>query len=245
MPTLHLTFDDGPHETFTPAILDVLAAHDAHATFFQAGRLIELRPHLTKRVRDAGHGIGSHAWSHTDLASLDDDQLDDELSRTSAIIEETTGRAPTLLRPPFGSPFRVTDTAGHPRQEAVRSRAEALGMKTIVWDIAPEDWNRPGRAAIAERVLRDPGILAGRSGLVVLLHDGECADEAENVAGVETILSTLGERGYTFEPIPDTYAGSALAERFMPPAATPGHTATTPRTGCGSRPTGIRRDSTR
>ena len=37
---------------------------------------------------------------------------------------------------------------------------------------------------------------------VVLLHDGECADEDENVAAVGAILTELGKRDYIFRPLP-------------------------------------------
>ncbi|MFO0616325.1 MAG: polysaccharide deacetylase family protein [Polyangiaceae bacterium] len=63
--TVALTFDDGPHVTFTPAVLDLLAAHHVQATFFVVGRAINSHTYgLIQRTIAAGHTIGSHSYDH-------------------------------------------------------------------------------------------------------------------------------------------------------------------------------------
>jgi peptidoglycan/xylan/chitin deacetylase (PgdA/CDA1 family) len=149
-------------------------------------------------VADAGHEVGNHARTHPDFADpgIDDDELREQLATTSELIAKVTGQRPTHFRPPYGSPFyKVPD---HPRGPAIRAQAAALGMSTVIWDITPDDWTKPGRHAIAERVIDHPRVVARESGLVVLLHDGDCADEADGVAALEEIVSQLAERGYTF-----------------------------------------------
>jgi peptidoglycan/xylan/chitin deacetylase (PgdA/CDA1 family) len=205
MPVLYFTFDDGPHPTFTPAILDVLAEHNALATFFQEGSDVERYPDLTRRAHESGHQIGNHAYSHRRLEDLDDSELELELARTSDLIEGTIGKRPTLLRPPYGSPFHPKPCQ-HARQDAIRQQASQLGMKTVTWDIQVDDWNKPGVTAMVSRVLDEA---ADRK--VVLLHDAECANQADNLATVDTILRQLGSRGYTFKAMPDTYDGTAVA----------------------------------
>ena len=60
-----LTFDDGPDPRWTPAILDVLAAHGARATFFQVGRGQMKHADLARRVVAEGHQVGTHLFAHT------------------------------------------------------------------------------------------------------------------------------------------------------------------------------------
>jgi peptidoglycan-N-acetylglucosamine deacetylase len=69
---VRLTFDDGPDPTATPEVLDALAAWDATATFFVVGSRAAAYPGLLRRVRDEGHAIGNHSWSHPDLTTLDE-----------------------------------------------------------------------------------------------------------------------------------------------------------------------------
>ena len=64
-----LTFDDGPLPTHTVTILKALKAHCARATFFPVGKLAVGYPEVLRRVRRDGHTIGSHTWSHKNLAS--------------------------------------------------------------------------------------------------------------------------------------------------------------------------------
>src|SRR3712207_6698067 len=59
-----LTFDDGPDPAFTPQILEVLARHDVRATFFCVGRRAVTAPDLVRRIRAAGHAVGSHSHTH-------------------------------------------------------------------------------------------------------------------------------------------------------------------------------------
>ncbi|MBM2824015.1 MAG: polysaccharide deacetylase, partial [Thermoleophilia bacterium] len=200
-PEMHLTFDDGPHETFTPAVLDVLARHGAQATFFQEGRHVERHPELTRRVNDEGHVVGNHAWSHADLATVSSERVEAELASTSSRIQGVTGARPRHFRPPYGSPFVERPDA--PRCQKIRVQAAALGMATIIWDITTNDWQKPGRDAIALSVLDAADVLAGKSGMVVLMHDGDCADEIENIGALDLILSGLSARGFTFSGLPD------------------------------------------
>jgi peptidoglycan/xylan/chitin deacetylase (PgdA/CDA1 family) len=184
---IYLTFDDGPHETFTPAILDTLATHGAHATFFQEGRHVHAHPELSKRVAQDGHAVGNHSWDHPRLDWVDRTEVRRQLRETSDAIGRASGQRPSLFRPPEGE---LGDEA---KAQEIRHEAKALGMTTVLWDISTFDWQKPGRGAIVASVID-----AARPGAVVLLHDGECADQEENVAAVDAILSDLAKRGYTF-----------------------------------------------
>lgn len=62
-----LTFDDGPHPTYTPLLLDGLAKRKVKATFFITGENAEAYPELVKRMQEEGHLIGNHTYSHIQL----------------------------------------------------------------------------------------------------------------------------------------------------------------------------------
>lgn len=84
-----LTFDDGPHQN-TIQILDTLKKYNVKATFFITGVNVtsQERINILKRIIDEGHIIGSHTWSHFDLPSLSDDQIETEMKKTSDKIFE-------------------------------------------------------------------------------------------------------------------------------------------------------------
>lgn len=69
-PWVHLTFDDGPHPAYTPAVLDRLAAYRVAATFFLVGERVVAHPALARRVADAGHAVGYHSFTHALLPAL-------------------------------------------------------------------------------------------------------------------------------------------------------------------------------
>ena len=61
---LYLTFDDGPHETATPFVLDQLKKYNAKATFFCIGKNVESHPEIYKRILNEGHSTGNHTFNH-------------------------------------------------------------------------------------------------------------------------------------------------------------------------------------
>jgi peptidoglycan/xylan/chitin deacetylase (PgdA/CDA1 family) len=152
-----LSFDDGPSET-TPAVLDLLREHDAHATFFVVGHWVEQRAQTVRRAVGEGHELGNHTFDHVDAAhERDDDVLRDQIRRTSAAIERAVGDAPRLMRPPYGKDVaRVARLAGE------------LGLDpTVLWSAQGWDWDTTPGDEIEELVLRDCA-----PGGIVVLHDG-------------------------------------------------------------------------
>jgi len=82
----------------TRRLLDLLTRREAKATFFFLGWVAERLPDLVKEVYDAGHEIGSHGWDHRRLDELSKDAFRKELQRTSKVLVDITGEAPTLFR---------------------------------------------------------------------------------------------------------------------------------------------------
>src|ERR1700744_6091575 len=59
-----LTYDDGPNNQYTEQLLEILARHEVHATFFMIGRFVQQRGELVRRIRAAGHLVGNHTMTH-------------------------------------------------------------------------------------------------------------------------------------------------------------------------------------
>ena len=155
-PYIAVTFDDGPHETLTPKLLDLLATRRIKATFFVIGQNVAEYPKVVERAAREGHEIASHSWSHPNLGKMSDDGVRRELRRTDDAIRNVIGKRPTLMRPPYGS---ITA-----RQK--RWIHEEFGYQIILWDVDPLDWKRPGPMTVCNRILKET-----RPGSIVLAHD--------------------------------------------------------------------------
>ncbi|MHB8060939.1 MAG: polysaccharide deacetylase family protein, partial [Gaiellaceae bacterium] len=154
---LALTFDDGPSE-WTPAILDLLAEHQARATLFVLGSSIADHEHKLERALAEGHELGLHGWSHRRLPDLPDAEIRSEMLDTQAAIERACGAVAHVWRPPY---FEA--------DERVRQALAGTGLVEASCSIAPEDYHWPA-SRIAEFVIERL-----RPGAVVDLHDGRPA----------------------------------------------------------------------
>lgn len=178
---VYLTFDDGPSPDYTPQVLDVLARHDARATFFVVGSLAQAHPDIIERIAAEGHTIANHAWNHEDLAGLSRAAFDETISRTQAVLGDL---AAPCLRPPYGSIDAFT-----------REWAASHGLTLMTWDASPSDWLRPPAEEIADYIVK-----WARPGIVILMHDGG-GDRSRTVQGLDMALERLADQGLRYEPV--------------------------------------------
>ena len=173
--TVYLTFDDGPHPTWTPKMLAVLKKYGVRAVFFEVGQNIASYPSVTRSVRGNGHLVGNHTWSHPNLTLLSNSAVTSQLNR----MEYALGYRPRCVRPPYGA-----------TNDRIRTIIVNRGQRQILWTVDPRDWSRPGTWTIVNRVL------AGVSpGARILLHDGG-GDRSQTVAAVDILIPKLRARGY-------------------------------------------------
>jgi peptidoglycan-N-acetylglucosamine deacetylase len=183
-PTVYLTFDDGPHPDTTPALLEMLAERQMHATFFLVGFNCKRYPHLVTRIVDGGHTIGNHTYHHLMLPLLPDGVIKSEIAGTNRLIEDIAGVTPHVFRPPFG----IMD---HRAARCVQSEE----MTTIYWGSAPEDWDVPGSRRVIRRVMWKIA-----DGTLIVLHEGAHVAEQTIVAATE-IISRTRSLGYQFSKV--------------------------------------------
>ncbi|HEY1575938.1 MAG TPA: polysaccharide deacetylase family protein [Terracidiphilus sp.] len=159
---LALTFDDGPNPAWTPRLLDLLAEHDVHATFFMLGKFAKAERELAARVAAAGHLVGNHTWSHPDLSRASAAQVLDELTRTNDILADIAGKPIVYFRPPFGA-----------RRPYVLRLARQLGLIPVTWNAMTSDWSEPSADRIAANLNKkiESNQRRGYASNIVL-HDG-------------------------------------------------------------------------
>ncbi len=188
---LALTFDDGPNPAWTPRLLDILAEHNVHATFFMVGKCAQSERELTRRVAEAGHLIGNHTWTHPDLSRARSANVLDELTRTSDILTEITGKPVVYFRPPFGA-----------RRPYVLKLARQLGLIPVMWNAMTTDWKEPSADKIAQVLMKKIGSNQ-RSGYAsnIVLHDGghrgQNADRGPSITAAAQLLDRY-HRAHTF-----------------------------------------------
>jgi peptidoglycan/xylan/chitin deacetylase (PgdA/CDA1 family) len=178
-PYIALTFDDGPNEKLTPRLLDLLAQHHIHVTFFVIGENVAQHPEIVKRAAGEGHEIGNHSWSHPNLAKMSDDGVRSQIKRTEDAITGAIGARPTLLRPPYGSLTAHQKHFIH----------DELGYEIVLWDVDPNDWKRPGPTVVTNRILKET-----RPGSIVLSHD----IHPGTIEAMPATLNELEAKGFKF-----------------------------------------------
>jgi peptidoglycan/xylan/chitin deacetylase (PgdA/CDA1 family) len=187
-----LTFDDGPTAEGVDALLPVLQAHGARATFFLIGHDLEKSPGLARRIVAAGHEIANHSYSHDRMAGLLPQPYADEIERTSALLRAEGAEGPMLFRPPYGKKLTGLPIA-----------VERAGARTITWDV--EDPESPGTdaAAYAAHILGQV-----RPGSIILMHPMYRSGETARAA-LPGILAQLGGRGYRIVTVGELLAKAA------------------------------------
>ena len=165
-------------------ILDILKKRQVKATFFVIGANCLRFPGTLERLAREGQEIGNHAWSHEVLPLKSPSSIEEEIRKTSGIIEAHTGSRPTLFRAPHG--WR------NPWTNAV---ARKCGCIPVAWTIGVWDTERPGAETIARRTLN--GI---HDGCIILLHDGrgveKGADSSQLVEALPSIIEEIHRRGF-------------------------------------------------
>lgn len=186
-PAIALTFDDGPSES-TPELLEILARHQAPATFFQCGANVRRLPGIARQVAEAGHEIGNHSDTHPMLHFKSRGFIRSELARAQDAIFEATGARPRYFRAPFGV-----------RWFGLRASQRELDLVGVMWSTIARDWKRPSEELI-------PAVLHGaENGAIICLHDGRLLAARPHIGAtletVRQVLPKLRERGFHFEKV--------------------------------------------
>ena len=197
-PLVGLSFDDGPSPDNTAAVLDILARHQARATFFLIGTRAAAHPELVRRIREEGHEVGSHYISTGSALWDSRATFAEKLLRTEQILQLPAGRR--LFRPPGGL-IRPSQLA----------ELESRGYLCVLGSAYPYDPRRPPAGYMTWLVAKNL-----RPGAIVILHDG-IADPSRTIAALDGILEAGRRKGLRFVSVGELLAvtsrspGSAAA----------------------------------
>jgi len=183
-----LTFDDGPTARHTPAVLEALSANNVPATFYLNGLPASKEQQTVAAIAAAGHEIGNHAWHHDRMVLMTPWRVRREITKTDAAIRAAGYDGPITFRPPYGAKLVVLPW--------VLSR---MNRETILWDVAPEDWDNldePAEALAARTIAQT------RPGSIIILHP-MFDSGASTRAAIPLIVEGLKATGYRFVTISD------------------------------------------
>jgi peptidoglycan/xylan/chitin deacetylase (PgdA/CDA1 family) len=173
-----LTIDDGPYPKSTEKLLKVLDDNNVKATFFVLGENAVLYPDLFAKIKEKGHEIASHSFTHRHLNKLKETDCREEFSKA----EEVLGKV-DYFRPPGGL-----------YNEQVLKEAQARGYKTILWSIDTLDWQKPSCQQVVNKVMANI-----KEGSIILLHDGQA--NLPTPQAINIFVDSLKKQGYTFKTI--------------------------------------------
>ena len=182
--TLYLTFDDGPIPHVTNRVLELLAEHQAQATFFCIGHNAERYSQVLPRILRAGHQIGNHTQNHVNGWATSKSEYLSDVALGNKTLEKLLGESPQLFRPPFGRP-------------GLRSiRQLTKNYHVIMWDVLSQDYRTDLSVdSVCQNVLKHV-----QNGSIVVFHDS--AEAAPRMLpALERLLPELASQGYQFKSI--------------------------------------------
>jgi peptidoglycan-N-acetylglucosamine deacetylase len=177
-----LTIDDGPHPDLTPQILDLLAEHDAPATFFLIGERIPGNESLLNRIVAEGHELGNHLMTDRASIKLEPDDFERQLADAHALIS------------PYG-PVRWFRPGSGWYNGPMLERIRPYNYRAVVGSVYPYDAQFSSTEFAASYILGNV-----QPGSIIVLHDGE-DDRETTIETLRRILPALKKRGYQFQTL--------------------------------------------
>jgi peptidoglycan-N-acetylglucosamine deacetylase len=178
---IYLTFDDGPHPTITPFVLQQLEKFNAKATFFCIGDNVKKYSQTFAQIKAAGHAVGNHTMHHVNGWKTKDEVYIKDVTEATSFISSN------LFRPPYG---RIT------KSQISRLIANNASVKIIMWSVLAGDWDKKLTVEACLQKLQK-NIDAGS---IVVFHDSEKAYERLAYT-LPKLLQYLSDKGYHFKTI--------------------------------------------
>ncbi len=178
---LYLTFDDGPHPTATPFVLEQLKKYNAKATFFCIGKNVEEHFDIYKKIIDEGHAVGNHTYDHLNGWKTNDKIYLDNIFKAKKIIDSN------LFRPPYG---RIT------KFQLQQLQGEKYNLKPVMWSVLSGDFDEK----ISGEQCYLTVVKKAKAGSIVVFHDSAKAMGRLSYA-LPLVLKYFTENGFEFKRI--------------------------------------------
>jgi len=176
---LWLTFDDGPQSEVTPWILAVLKEVEIKATFFLVGEQMEEFPELVNAIKEDGHIIANHSYSHKNGWFTANKTYFQDIERCQKLIPENK-----LFRPPYG------------KLSFNQIKKLKKDYKLILWDVLSMDFSK----SITTSRIKNNVLNNVENGSIIVFHNNQKSFKNLKPVLKETIAE-LKKRGYTFSTI--------------------------------------------
>ena len=150
------------------------------STFFVLGQNVEKYPEIIERMKEEGHIIGNHTYSHIQLRSANRQQFRDELVLTNESISGITGQEVQYVRPPYGTWDKKLE--------------EELNMFPVLWNVDPNDWCTGNADKVTKNIVNK-----AKENCIILLHD--CYQSSVDAALAS--IDILTQEGYEFVTVED------------------------------------------
>ncbi|QED49283.1 polysaccharide deacetylase family protein [Cytobacillus dafuensis] len=173
-----LTFDDGPDEVVTPAIIDILNEYKVKGNFFFLGSEVKKYPDVVKEAYVKGNLVLSHSYNHVDLTSLSKEKIQEEVNQAGKAIQAVIEQEPAILRTPYGE-----------TNDKVASITEQEGYSIVLWSIDTLDWSQKESSNIVNNVVENV-----RNGDIILMHSD--SEKTETAKALPLIIEALQEQNF-------------------------------------------------
>jgi len=182
---LFLTFDDGPHPTITPAVLNLLKKYDAKATFFCIGDRVKRYPEVYEQILAEGHAVGNHTQHHLNGWKVSDEEYMTDIKSADGYINSS------LFRPPYG---RI--------RKGQSKKVLEQGKRIVMWTVLSGDYSKKlSPQDVATRVS-----IPFEKGFIYLFHDLEKA-ERNMFFALGKLLEDARQQGFSMKKIADIGIG--------------------------------------
>ncbi|MGB9813564.1 MAG: polysaccharide deacetylase family protein [Thermovenabulum sp.] len=165
---------------YLPNMLKVFEKNDIKITFFIEGKWAEKYPELVKTIKNKGHEIGNHGYSHAHHAKLNLNENKEEILKCEQVLFKIINEKTRLFAPPYGEFSKETIKA-----------ADELGYKVIMWSIDTLDWKNPGAQYIINKVTKKAD-----NGKIILMHPTKDIIEA-----LPIMIEKLKAKGFDIVPV--------------------------------------------
>lgn len=194
-----LTFDDGPTQSVTPYILDLLKQENIKATFFILGNRAKLNPELVQREFIEGHYIANHGYSHKYSQIYQNEQtVLEEYNYTEQCIQEAL-QNPDYHSKVFRFPGGSSGGYYHTIKVQAKQHLRQNGIVSLDWNALSKD--AEGAKTKEELLQNVIATIGNKSSVVILMHDAY--DKILTYETLPTIIQYLRENGYEFQTLYD------------------------------------------
>ena len=182
---IYITFDDGPHPTITPQVLEILKKFNAKATFFCIGNNVNKYKDTFELIKKEGHSVGNHTFNHERGWKTKTQDYVNSVIEANALIQSP------LFRPPHGR-IKFSQITKLLKFESSR----ILNFRIVAWTVISYDWDK----SLTPDDCFNNVIKNADDGSIIVFHDSEKAVN-NMIPALNKVLEYYTDKGYTFEKL--------------------------------------------